>query len=111
MTQVDFQARVGSVERQHKAMANGYKTEIREDGLIVVKPKRVRRGFPLRGITVLLFSLFLFKGYTLAVLGAPTYADRVAKLADGTVMEQASAWVMQADPITMSLAELIAPLI
>ncbi|WP_299688373.1 hypothetical protein [uncultured Tateyamaria sp.] len=111
MTQVDFQTRVGTVQRQHKAMSHGYTTEMRGDGLIVVKPKRaMRRGFPLRGLLVLVLGFFAFKGFMLASLGEVTYNERVAKLGNGTMVEQAGAWVMQTEPLTTFLAGFIEPL-
>ncbi|MEM9871842.1 MAG: hypothetical protein AAF822_11345 [Pseudomonadota bacterium] len=110
MTQVDFQTRIGSLERQHKKLARGYKTEMRDDGLIVVKPKRGQRGFPLRGLVLLIAGFFVFKGFMLASLGEVTYDERVSKLGNGTTAEQAGAWVMQSDPVTTFLAGLIEPL-
>ena len=110
MTQVDFQTRIGSLERQHKKLARGYKTEMRDDGLIVVKPKRGQRGFRLRGLVLLVAGFFVFKGFMLASLGEVTYDERVSKLGNGTTAEQAGAWVMQSDPFTTFLAGLIEPL-
>ena len=105
---VDFHKRVGSLQRQHKAMANGYTTQLREDGLIVMKPKRGRRrGFPLRALTLLFLGFFAFKGFMLASLGDVTYNERVAQLSNGSPVEQAGAWVMQGDPVTVLFAEVI----
>ncbi|MEL6887547.1 MAG: hypothetical protein AAFO86_02455 [Pseudomonadota bacterium] len=108
--QVNFQKRLGTLKRQHQALANGYTTQLRDDGLIVVKPKRVRRSFPLRTLVLVVFGFFAFKGFMLASLGEITYNERVAKLGNGTVAEQAGAWVMQSDPFTTFLAGFIDPL-
>lgn len=110
-TQVDFQKRLGTLERQHKAMANGYKTQVRGDGLIVIKPRRVRRGLPWRGLLLLAVGFIAFKAFMLASLGEATYGDRVTALRNGTLTEQLGAWVMQPDPLTVTFAAMIAPVI
>ncbi len=109
-TQVSFQQRLGTLERQHKAMSHGYKSQMRSDGLIVMKPKRVRRGFPLRALLLIVLGFFAFKSFMFASLGDITYNERVAKLGNGTGIEQAGAWAMQSDPVTVFLAGFIKPL-
>ncbi|WP_415921249.1 hypothetical protein [Tateyamaria sp. SN6-1] len=110
-TRVDFQKRLGTLQRQHKALAQGYTTDIRNDGLIVVKPKRARRrGYPLKMLAMLMLGFFAFKGFMLASLGEVTYNERVSKLGNGTSVEQAGAWAMQVDPLTEFLAGFIEPL-
>lgn len=48
--------------------------------------------------------MIAFKAVLYATLGGATYTNRVNDLASGTVIEQAGAWVMAADPITVWLA-------
>jgi len=67
-----------------------------------------RPRFPLKGLLAVLFLGFLFKGFLFAYLGEAAYGERVATLQDGTVLEQAGAWVMQPDPITVLAADGIA---
>lgn len=109
-SKLHFNNRLRHLGRKHVKMANGYSTHMRNDGLIVVKPRRTaRRGFPFKGIILLTLGLFGFKALILASVGPAGYADRVAKLQDGTVIERGGAWVMQADPATQTLAQLIGP--
>ncbi|MEL6617536.1 MAG: hypothetical protein AAFP16_01575 [Pseudomonadota bacterium] len=109
--QIQFNKRLTSLHRKHKAMANGYTTHLRGDGLIVVKPRmRARRNPPVRGLVYLALGFFVFKGFMFASLGDITYNERVAKMGNGTSVEQAGAWVMQADPLTQFLAGYIEPL-
>ena len=110
-THADFNKRLTSLRRKHVKMANGYTTRVRGDGLIVVKPnRRVRRGFPLGKLLILALGFFVFKGFMFASLGDVTYNERVAKMGNGTTVEQAGAWMMQSDPITQFMAGFIEPL-
>lgn len=40
-------------------------------------------------------------------LGEVTYADRLAYLQNGTLIEQGGAWVMQADPLTQAMVRFV----
>ncbi|KIC50478.1 hypothetical protein [Tateyamaria sp. ANG-S1] len=111
-TQQHFRKRLNGLGRKHAAMANGYTTKMRGDGLIVVKPKRhVRRGFPLKGLLALAAGFFVFKALMLASLGEITYNERVAKLQQGAHLEQLGSKLMQADPATQFIAGFIDPFV
>lgn len=102
---VPFDKRLKRIVRRHDKMANGVVRTVTSDGLIVAKPRLYRPRFPLKGLVVVLMLGFLFKGFLFAYLGEAGYADRVATLQGGTVLEQAGAWIMQADPVTYVVAE------
>lgn len=107
MTQahVPFDKRLKRIVRRHEKMANGVVKTINSDGLIVARPRMYKPRFPLKGLVVLLALGFLFKGFLLGYLGQAGYAERVALLQQGTLMEQAGAWVMQPDPATALIAQ------
>lgn len=84
---------------------------MRADGLIVVRPKRVYSKFSVKPFIILAVTLIAFKGILLSALGPVTYGERVADLKSGTVVEQAGAWVMQADPLTHLIAEKLGPIL
>ena len=109
--QLDFDDRLRKIGRKHRAMANGYTTYMRSDGLVVARP--VRRGprIPLRLIVYIVVALVGFKGFLLAALGPVTYGERVARLAEGTMVEQAGAFVMQADPASTWIATRLGPVL
>ncbi|WP_299141487.1 hypothetical protein [uncultured Tateyamaria sp.] len=111
-TQAHFHKRLGAVGRKHAAMAQGYTTQVRGDGLIVVKTKRRKasRFVPLKGLAALMLGFFIFKAFMLSSLGEITYNERVAKLQQGTQIEQGGAYVMQIDPVTHFLAGFLEPL-
>ncbi|WP_299623823.1 hypothetical protein [uncultured Tateyamaria sp.] len=112
-TEAHFQKRLSTLGRKHAAMAKGYDMQMRRDGLVVVKAKRGGAGrfFPLKGLVLLVLGFFVFKGFMLASLGDITYNERVAKLNQGTSLEQVGAQVMAIDPATAFLAGIIAPVI
>ena len=111
-SKLQFNNRLHLLGRKHSKMANGYTTQMRADGLIVVKPRHVaRRGFPLKGLVLLALGLFAFKALILASVGPDGYGERVAKLENGTFVERGGAWVMQADPATQVLAQLMGPVL
>lgn len=106
----DFESRLRRLTRKHRAMANGYSMQVRPDGLIVSKPRRVRRGISARSVLIFLAVFMLFKGYLIAFHGVPGYEDRVERLRAGSLPEQAGAFVMQVDPLSALAARHLAAL-
>lgn len=102
---VPFDKRLKRIVRRHEKMSNGVVRTVTSDGLIVAKPRLYKPRFPLKGLIVVLMLGFLFKGFLFSYLGEAGYADRVATLKGGTLMEQAGAWVMQPDPVTYVVAQ------
>lgn len=105
-----FEARLKKIDRKRTRMAHGYKGAVSRDGLIVFRPARRQRGIPLRAIVLLIVGFFVFKGMVMAHTGASIYDERVAALQNGTVIEQAGAFVMQSDPITIGIAQQLRPI-
>lgn len=103
-SQVQFNSRLKSIVRRHDRMKHGVAHVMTRDGLIVARPRRRMPSFPLGGVLTLLVTAFLFKGLMYFSAGALAYADRVASLQDGNMMERAGAWVLQADPATVMVA-------
>ena len=99
-----FKKRLRALERKDRALERGFTTQLRSDGLLIVKPKR--RAASISGRSILLFAAAFigFKGLALAHVGQVTYDARVAELATGTVLEQAGAFVMQSDPASEYVA-------
>jgi hypothetical protein len=102
---VPFDKRLKKIVRRHEKMSNGVVRTINSDGLIVAKPRLYRPRFPLKGLLAVLILGFLFKGFLFSYLGEAAYGERVATLQSGSLLEQAGAWVMQSDPVTMMAAE------
>ncbi|MCI2394344.1 hypothetical protein MN186_07650 [Aliiroseovarius sp. N1F302] len=99
------------ISRQHRRFTNGYVELVERDGLLVPRQRRMRRGFPIKGLVLTLIGFMVFKGFMLSQVGALNYTDRLDRLAQGTLIEQAGAWVMQADPVTQAIAGQLAGLL
>ncbi len=107
----EFHKRQRAVQKKHVRMARGYVTKLERNGVITQKPD-VKA--PARGLRVVLFLALLFlafKSFVLASLGIEDYTLRLAKLETGSTVEQAGAWLMQLEPVSLKLAELVAPLL
>jgi hypothetical protein len=102
---VPFDKRLKRIVRRHDRMSNGYVKTVTSDGLIVARPRVYKPKFPLKGLLAVIVLGFLFKGLVYSSLGTEQYAERVALLQQGSVMEQAGAWIMYADPATVFIAE------
>ena len=107
LAQAQFQKRLRRIVKNHQRMANGVVHRVNEQGLIEARPKLYNPRFPLRGLILLVGTAFLFKGYIFATLGETTYNERVTELATGSLIEQAGAWIMQADTATLAVSEVL----
>lgn len=104
-----FDKRLKKIGRNHAKLSQGYSSRVGRDGLIVFRPHRRQGGFPIRGLLLLAVGLFCFKGFILAHLGEATYSSRVETLAAGSMVEQAGAFMMQPDPVSLFIADYTRP--
>lgn len=102
-----FDKRLSKIVRNHQRMSHGVAHVVGNDGLITARPRVYNPKFPVRGLLLLIGTAFLFKSYIFATLGAADYENRVASLSSGTLIEQAGAWIMQADTVTVALAAML----
>jgi len=107
MSAAPFDKRLGKIVRNHQRMAYGVAHVMGKDGLVSARPRTYNPKFPLKGLLLLIGTAFLFKAYIHAHLGAGDYESRLAPLADGTLIEKAGAWVMQADTVTLMLSSVL----
>lgn len=106
----DFQKRLSRIEKEHRSLSSGYvRLQERNGVLVPVKKVRTRRGFPWRGLFLVVVVFVLFKSLMLAHLGPIGYVERHATLESGTTVEQMGAWVMRPDPATLYVSEIITP--
>lgn len=106
-----FSSRIRGLENRHRRYArDGYTTRVRSDGLVEVVPrKRVSSKISTRSIFFFVGALLLFKAFLMASIGFDSYDERVARLAEGTGLERLGAKVMQSDPVTKAIAEVLQP--
>lgn len=102
-----FYKRLRKIVKDHQRMQTGVAHVMRDDGLIVARPRVYNPKFPLRGLVLLFGAAFFFKGYIFAALGSSVYETRVAELAQGTWIERAGAWIMHPDAATLAVANLL----
>ena len=107
----EFDSRLNSIDRKRTKLAQGYASKVGKDGLIIFRPKRRKSGLPLRGLLYLFLGFTFFKAVIIAHLGAPLYEDRLAQLAQGSIVEQAGAVVMQSDPVSQKLSAYLRPIL
>jgi hypothetical protein len=107
----NFEQRLARIDKIHKA-GGAFESSgtLGRAYFDATRPRR-RRGVSLRALAFLFAAALLFKAAILAQLGQDGYAERVAALANGSVFEQAGAWVLQADPATLKLAGFIQPIL
>ena len=110
-TKEHFVRRLNTLGRKHAQMTRGYTTKVGRDGLLTVKPRRKRGGFPVMGLLLLVGGFFVFKAFMLAAVGPVTYNERLAKLENGTAIEQVGASVLGIDPVTRALADFAGPVV
>lgn len=107
----EFERRMRRINRRHSKLSQGYVTAVNSDGLVVAKPQRRSNRGMLRGLAMIVIVMMLFKGFLHAQLGAQSYQDRIEALAAGTVIEQAGAYFMVADPITLWISSKVVSLV
>lgn len=102
--------RLRRVVRKHDKMrTNGVVHRVGRDGLIRSRPRLIRPRFPLKGVLVFAALFIAFKAILVAQLGAGNYALKVDDLRTGGFVEQAGAVLMQADPVTVALGDVLSP--
>lgn len=109
--QIEFENRLRRLLRKHRAMSRGYTARMRPDGLIEARPRRSVNPISGRSVVIFLAAFVLFKGFLIASIGPAGYADRVALLESGTIVEQFGAFAMQADPLSDLAAQKLGPLL
>lgn len=106
-----FDARLKGIAKRKTRLERGYKSQVSRDGLIIFRPHKraIAPRVSFRGLFYIVFGFFLFKGMIMAHLGSTIYAQRVATLQDGTLIEQAGGFVMQPDQVTQAIAVQLRP--
>jgi hypothetical protein len=103
----NFDDRLRRIDQQHRAMSRGFVLSVSRDGLVVAKPESRRARFPWRVALFMLLAVMGFKVMLHAYMGDGAYNERVTRLANGTTAEQIGAYVLAADPITVSVSNFV----
>lgn len=108
----NFYGRLGRIEDIHRA-GGGFEA----DGTLGMsfynarrRPQRRRIGI-LAPLALVAMTVLGLKAVVHATIGAELYEARVAELRAGDGLNQAGAYVLQADPLTVAIADKIVALI
>lgn len=105
---VAFDKRLKQILRGHSRISNSVVRSVTAQGLIVARPRLYKPSFPLSSLLIVLTIGVLLKGFLLAGVGDVAYAERIAELQTGSVIEQIGAVVMRSDPLTVIVSNAIA---
>ncbi len=100
----NFYGRLGRIERIHDA-GGGFEAD-GALGMSYYKARRrpLRRAGFLGPLVLVVMTIVAIKAAVLATIGDERYAERIADLRSGTSVEHVGAYVLQADPLTVSIA-------
>jgi hypothetical protein len=99
----DFYTRISRIENMH---AKGYGFEAVGTLGRSVRPRPRQRWFPaFRSALFIMMAAFCLKAALHYRVGPELYDDRVSRLAEGQGFDRVGAVLMQADPITLWLAD------
>jgi hypothetical protein len=105
-----FAERVQKLETRNRHIPRGMALTVDSNGQTVLRKRKPAAFSPRKGILILLVVFFGWKGFLYQHLGAVTYNGRLATLAQGTLVEQAGAYGMRPDPVTLWVARQIGEL-
>jgi hypothetical protein len=100
-----FYGRIGRIEKIHEA-GGGFEA----DGTLGMsyyksqKRPRRRRGF-LAPVVLVLMTVIGIKAAVHTAIGGEVYEERVQILRSGPIVDQVGAYILQADPLTLAVAE------
>ena len=83
---------------------------VRKDGLVVhvATSKSKKRGLvPIKGILIAAGLFVLLKSFLFAELGEAEYLERVESLKQGGAVQVSAAFLLDADPVTRSVASFL----
>lgn len=107
-----FALRSKRIVRNNRAIARGAELQLDQYGLLTVRPRRLQvRGLPFRGLLLIAMLVFGAKAMMLAQAGPTSYDARIERLAAGGALEQAGAWVLQKDRVSLAVGDYLSTLI
>jgi hypothetical protein len=96
----NFQSRIRRINRSRRNRVVG-EFVLQSDGLLVPKQRRLRFGFPFRGLFAAFVIAIAVKAYLIWFLGIDLYRAEVLELLSGSSFEQVAARIMMPDQLTM----------
>lgn len=105
MSDPNFQDFYGRAARIETARRNGFGLEAHGTlGRSHYRRTPQRNRSFLRPLMFVLFAVLMSKAALLQAIGPQTYADRLLRMESGQDFDRLGAWLMQADPLTVTVA-------
>lgn len=107
-----FDQRLEKLAEKKAALNEGHRLEVDESGLMKLTPtgarrRKIGRMIPLRAMMIIAAVLLTFKAFLLHQLGFSVYTAKVAGMAKGDTVDQVGAYLMQVDPVTLWIFQVI----
>ncbi|SPF77877.1 hypothetical protein [Pseudoprimorskyibacter insulae] len=102
-----FDRRAKNVQSTHRKLAGGYTEKINKNGIVELKPRKTISLGPLRYIVLFALAFIGLKGLILSQIGFEAYDGHLAFFELGSTGERMGAWLMQIDPATAWIANLL----
>ena len=101
----NFYGRLGRIDSIHQA-GGGFEAEgtLGMSFYNARRRRQTRRVGILGPLAVVAMSVVALKSTVHATIGADLYEKRVVALGEGTAVEKAGAYVLQADPLTLAIS-------
>jgi hypothetical protein len=96
----NFRSRVDRINYARQNQVQG-EFILQSNGLLVPKQRRLRFGFPLRGLIMAFIIAVMVKAYLIWFLGLELYQLEMLELLSGTSFEQAAARILMPDQLTL----------
>lgn len=96
----NFRSRVQRIDRARRNRVEG-EFVLQSNGLLVPRQRRLRFGFPLKGLIMSFVIAVAVKAYLIWFLGLELYSAEVLELLNGTSFQQAAARILMPDQLTM----------
>ncbi len=103
----NFYGRLGRIERIHDAGGGFEANGTLGMSYYKARQRPLRRAGLLGPLVLVLMTIVAIKSAVYASIGPDRYEERIAALQDGSTVEHVGAYVLQADPLTLLVAEQI----
>lgn len=102
----EFSLRLRRLDAKRKASARGSRSAfIDNDGYVIVRGYREKRGIPYTGLLILLVGFFGLKGALMAQMGEATYEAKMEELRQAeSPVASVGVWTLQPDPVSNLVA-------
>lgn len=111
-TKDHFNQRIGAVDKKlSRRGRSSIVARVDANGIVYAKATRRSRGFPIKGLLLLILAFFCFKAFMVSANGPASYEERLSVLQKGAVIEAAGAHLLAVDPFSQFIADQMGPML